>query len=1388
MTATSSAIPDTPAAEELNARRTLGLDDGPDVDALFPLPTAQDQARYQAFVHATPDLAQSMTFDMFQVKLINARIVATVKSVMAGKTTLLRHLGAEIVRNASEEEVRATPSVFLQRILDTPETRDLADRLLYQLKWYGAQPGEQTPTSIRNKLVCRAICLYLHDPSSDESQELAGFRWQDPAHWGKNYQTLRSDFEQHLVRTRRAFNNKDAILLAQVLQTRLSKDFAVRDIPPELPYKSSVVWVNFMHGVLLADELDLGRLQPLSFQQLVDLPLERSAGASPETLEKIARLRISPALEWAICVGVVKSRTASDYDEEDIKRALAALESHGESLNKAVMTLDLRPPERLKMAKRAKDDLFGSDAFESDGRKLLPDAPTGYNGPHDTPLLNKPGHSLLDVYADGQFDDERKWIVTLPDGKTRTTQYIKIDERRILRSEAKDSRRKYVPVFVLGKPNPYGKVLPDINAQFESRFNNYLSTIRPAYQTLIVSLLVSLPLADRRALVQGSVRVLALRRNISADGQSHEVRARKGFLLQATHNDEITYYELIPSAGIIRRRSALRFSIINSVYTLYPLHASIPGESFSFGQVDTSLLLDWSAHLNGTPPTNRGCIAFVDIVGDVPATESPDSAAIASEIPALTSSRLNAVAHYIASNFLYVDEQQLRTQARGMTSFDTMTAEAEQRREAFLAFFKNFVPFWGSIEDLLSGNTERILEGAAGLLLDLASFVSPVGKFLSGSARLIRLGTTASRMTVKASLPSFSTLTRKLLTASLKNLNPLDGIPTLLKTMGSGARKGLHIAGRTGFQVFKKLTGHTDGYRLVENLPQATNPGSWKPLTNSDRLASVNGVDDVPIRNTSPADVNQFHLVDPVTSLPYGPRLGNDLGNLVQGRSTFKTLPPTESHVLAEIPEHARLREVLEVDGRTTLFVDDIPYRLDTDQLRRADLIDDQAMFKAVPCRVRRAPGVEVCKTSYVTRNPAPTPEIGSFDENKGWAPWFGDSIYTPAIRSQPLMVSAIRTYERLQASMEFQKGIFGRIKVRIPYARSNDFDTLDVGAIIVPAMDGSKHYVYTRLAAGYFYVAERLAGISLSTPLTLRKAQTLPGDLLEELKTVYTGSLNANNTVRIHGVNAVERAMRTMEDIAIPLGTHANPPAGMKLLKVDTSPGEALLFDHSTRMIVTRRAEGATTWARSKDAPEALRQRTAEIFDTLFLSPTIQPPVTNAALRIENSMQKLHHLLPRYERPLNARNIAYAEVRTASGNREIYVSVSGSQGTTTRLPLFRHLGANHVRIGDTTYINIDYSLTVPRTTLEVTEEGRLVAVPLTIKEIDKYTPAMAARPTSLDSESKLIRVIREKYPQPEELMSVDIATTMRPCESCAIVMKEFGHAGGTDALQVLWN
>ncbi|MFJ4194225.1 deaminase domain-containing protein [Pseudomonas sp. NPDC089534] len=1375
MTQTSEPATDTDTAEELRARQALGFDDTLNVERLIRQPNAKDRKLFRSLQRSHPVTLRALTLEDLSARSRDALIVTTVKDFMAGKPALIRHLGAEELRLASEGALRATPSAFLLRILGSAPARDLASRLLKALRWYGAVSGEQTPESLRHQLLCRAIALYSSGSSGDDPQVLAGFRWQDPARWGKSYQTLRREFEQHLRLTGRAVNTKEAVLLAHVLQTRLSRDFTVPDIPSDLRYKSSVVWVNFMHGVLLAEELNLDGAQPLSFQQLVDLPMERSMAASPEELATIARLRLAPALEWAVCNGVVRSRPAGDYDQADAGRALDALERHSKNLTDAVLTLDAPPPERMKMAKRIQDQLFGVDTFGSDGRTLLPDGPSDRYGHGLTPTLTLRGREFVDVLADGQFENGRKWHVTRSDGKTHSGQWIRIDGERILHWESWDAKRgQTAPALLLGRPNPNGKALPDINALFEERFNAYLSTARTAYRTLIVGLLASLPPGDRRLLEKAEIRVLCLRKKTPASQPLQDVQARKGFILEAILEGDAHYYEVIPSAGVVRRRTALRYVFSKGNYTEYPLRAPIPGKPFD-PAAQHDLLLDWTAHLNGTAPKDVAYgTAYIDEVarlsaGQPPGPDTLDEGGIAWESPGLL-----ALGQSIADGLLFVDGERLRTQARGVTVFDEQRAREERKWETLLALVKGWVPFWGSSEDLQSDKaTDRVM-GGIGLFLDLASFLFPVGKFISGSVHLARIGAKTSQMAVKASLPSFSTLSRKLLVSSLNNLNPLDGLPALFKSMASGIRLA-------GSRALRHLTAKN------HDVSRAIDTARRKPLADGDRLATVKGTDDVWVRNTSASDPARFHLVDPLTSLPYGPRLSIYPKDFTQGLSTFPMLPPTATHALALLPEKAHVRELLETNGRTTLLIDDVPYRLDSGQLRRADLIDDRALYKSLPCRAKRSPENEVCQTVHVTREPAPTPPLGSQDESKGWAPWFGDTFYSPAVAGQPTALKTLKALETFKATAHFQKGIYARIKARVSYGRRNLFDEFKAGAILVPSKDESKRYLFTRLDAGDFYVAELSPGQSIFPSQTLRKAQTLPSDLAEELKTVYTGSLNANNMVRIHGQALVERALKTMEEIAIPIGGHANPPQTLKWLKVDTSPGEALLFDHSTRMMVSRLPAGTASWSRSKIADESFRRRAAEIFDTLFGEKTIAVK-PNSDLKINKAMSKFQNLLPAEQRATNARNIAYADVETSTGVREVYVSVSGGQGLTGELPLFKSASAQEkVVIDGTAYINADFGQDVARTSLSVSGEGKVYAIPLTIRDVETYTPTMTSRPTSLDSEAKLIALLRERYPDKSMLRSVDVATTMPPCNSCSVVIKEFGHDGSADALKILW-
>lgn len=1403
-------------------------------DRLFSLPrmatyygltpwNPENAAEHQSAIHTLEEkrashllgLENGINVDGLTGKLNHQQITDVIKQFLpADKTSALDYLASFLSPTPTTLQLRTTPATYLEQLLNCDKAQELGNRLLKVLDWYGSQPNEDTSPNIRTKLLIKAICLETEKSSNENPDSIAGYQWQRSSNWGKSYQTLWNEFETHLLESKHASSVNEAILLARLLQPSLPTDFQVRDIPPDLPYRSSIVWVNFVTGVNLVKAIEPAALSRMTFQQLVNLPIQLTEGATTEQLNQIGLARLLPTLDWAATLGVIAQKHREEYTQDDIDRALSALDKHTNDLNQAISRLDEEPPERLSIAKTTMEKLFGKGAFISDGRKLARKAvsePINFRTP---PRLNEYDfYSFLDVLASGKFDDQKKWLITEGDGTTIGARWIRINEHQTIKPEGVALRKLDSRGFML----PFTK-LPDVKALFDKDFKRYLELIRPAYQTLIRSQFAGLPFTDRKALEHGALKIYTLRKETQYEEAQNEtaemilpLRARKGFIVQAAYNDKTSYYEFFPQAGVTRclvdfdpqliggdrKLEKWKFSKNAAVNVTVIRHKTLP--------------LDWEAHSNGSAPKPEAtCQAIIEQLGDT--FEAPTHAPGNDSVPqTLTSARSLEISRFIATNLLFVDETALRAASYGQTEFE----REEARWENSLNIAKMFVPFWSSIEDLASGERNRLAQGVFGIFADLLSFALPAGKFAAGSVKVI---STAGKLGIRATLPSFASLTKKLLISTLQTLNPIDGIPSLLRGLATGAFK----LGKFSIFKLKGLAGRTGSYDFVQGMSQVTDPGSWKPLAASDQLGSVKGIEDVPVRNTGSTNKPAYHLIDPISTKPYGPRLAAT-DEFSIGRSRYESAGKADDNLLFEIPENARVREVIEVDGSTTVFIDNVSYQLDNASLRRVDTLDANTKLELKACRPRRGLKDQVHCHSYVTKGARNTPPIGSIDETKGYALWFGDKIYTPSpakpgqkprlalngsvyeglgetlqrykgdlknILKTPHIVSR----ESVAATMEFQKGIYGRIKVA--GAAEEIDDARQVGAIIVDSMDGAKTHIFTQLNANDFYFTEIAKGADIRELLTLKKASQADlaeGTLGGELIVVFSGSLTANIMARIHGIPSVQRAVKAMEDIAVPIGGHAKPADTLKWLKVDTSPGEAVMFDHRTRMIVSQKPDGANTWSRVLDASEDIQQKTAEVFNDLFKKPKVEVPGTPQAGRyafnIETRMQELQKLVRKGGgRMSSPRNIAYAEVHTTAGQREIYVSVSGAQNDTGSLPLFANAeSAGSVKVADTTYFNIDEGNRTPPTSLKQTPEGKLLAVPHTVENPRWYSADLTKRPTSLDTESKLIDVIRQKYTDLEGIKSVNIATTLPPCDSCSVVMKQFGYDGASDALNVVW-
>ncbi|MDB5992911.1 MAG: hypothetical protein JWP42_47, partial [Pseudomonas sp.] len=1211
--------------QEKIASHHLKLEDDFDILRLRRRPTDKDRAAFRSSRRASSDPSTVDTHNV-HAAIIRAEIIDAINAFLPeGSASPLTHLANDILAEATVDQVRATPTVYLQRILQSPQAGKLGMNVLTAMDWHGGKTGEETSPFIHIKVIANALQLWLASQTADNADEIAGYALKSRSNWGKSYPAIRAEFEAHLLTSKRAASEKEAIVIARLFLGRFPLEFRIKDIPQELAYRSSVVWVNFLTGVNIINATEPELLNRMTFQQLVNLPIELAEGASVEESSHIVLARLLPAIDWAQTLGIVESR--EDVTSDDIDRALSELDTYTRAINNAVTGINEEPPQRFAIAEAQIQKKLGTGTFISDGRKLARRDP----GPRthiDTPVIGGYDYySFVDVLSSGKFDDQKEWLVTESDGKTISDQWIRIDENRTIKTRTPFPLPG--PGFGTGQLvlSPLAE-MPDVKTLFDTEFTAYLSRITNAYSTLIKSLLATLPVADREALELGEVRIYSLRkqtRRMWAEDESPEItlplRARNGLILQATHQAQTTWYEMIPKAGLIHRLDKFDPAWIGPKVIADPTH-KVPRLHTHAAK---DLPLDWDAHLNGhTPAKNATCHAIIDQLGSPFAAVSGPGQNTAMTF---ASARSTHISDFIATQFLFVDPVALRRYAKGQTVFEREEAYAESAIETG----KIFVPFWGAIEDLQSDDVKRRAQGIVGLFFDVVSFGIPVGKFVAGSVRVV---ITAGRIGIRASLPAFTLLTRKLVTSLLKALNPIDGIPQLLKALATGLWK----LGKFIFLKLQEMTKKLRYYHYTLSLPQLNDVGHWRPLTEGDQLARINGIDDVLVRKLSATGRSDYLLIDPLSSRLYGPKLSKKPGEFSRGQSWYRALEKTDNDIVVELSKKTHVREVFEVDGRTTLYLDNVPYRLDGDHLRRADLIEEDT-WKAIPCRVRRAPN-EVCETRLVKKDLAPTPAAGTFDETKDWAPWFGDSLYTPA--GMRLEVSALADVSEFSGKMQFSRGIYGRVKVDMH--KNGAEHTFEDGAIICDSIDESTRYVFTRLNAGDFYVASVEKGQSLKE-LKFERASELAKDLRDELMTVYIGSLNANNMVRIHGATAVERALKAMDEIAIPIGGHANPPSTLNLIKVDTSPAEAVLFDHSTRMIVRHSGDGASTWSHSSKATDSVRQTAKRVYNTLFQEPLVS--VEGRALKTDDLMKKLQEIISsKTQTPVHdVRNIAFAEI-----------------------------------------------------------------------------------------------------------------------------------------------
>lgn len=644
---------------------------------------------------------------------------------------------------------QGTPAAVLEQILKSPKADDLIQQLLRKLSGTGPALDGIVAPEVKIKLLIKALALSLDPVQGRKNAQIAGFDLASSAHWSQGYPAINAQFRQHLVDSKQ-LSAEQAYLAAYLLRPQFPADFAVRDIPADLPYKGTAVSVNFQHGVRLAEALEPGSSRRMGFQALVDLPGKLSQQATTdEQWSLIASTRIPATLDWAVAQGVLPQK--ADYSSQEINQAVEAFDAHVDTVVEATQQLGADVPMRKnyfeRMAKGTSrtevlslvSPLFALYRYVS-GEKLTP-AEVRYQYP---------------VYDEDTF--KAKFDKYLADTKTAYGKLVCSYLSQLPVQDRRAIEQGDVTVYALRtKPG----------SDNESDDEKKAAVTRPAF------VLKTVHEGETSYYEVNPVKGIARRRDDLKPILESYNHADKSYGKDFISIEHTTEGE--PSEELVVRNTS-------------------PDSKARFKA-------QWAAYKSGTGPKPP---SFSIVVPQQLAHFSASSAQSNSAMPqTLTSERSAAIAVTVTEKLFYVDPDTLKAWA---ASDPERESAAQKNDEMFWQRVKGtaqmVIPFWSGIESLVNGDTKQGILDLAGD--GLMAFAGPAGKFAAGSVRLV---STAGNIGLRALLPKFGPLVKKFAVSVVRNLNPLDPVmPAFNTKAGNFLRfKGADIKSiQAGITQFKQ--------------------------------------------------------------------------------------------------------------------------------------------------------------------------------------------------------------------------------------------------------------------------------------------------------------------------------------------------------------------------------------------------------------------------------------------------------------------------------------------------------------------------------------------------------------------------------------------------------
>ncbi|MFJ7107229.1 hypothetical protein ACIQU2_06375 [Pseudomonas sp. NPDC098740] len=788
---------------------------------------------------------------------------------------LYRETGRAIVTHYYADE-------RIDRLVKSPAAQACAMKLLKELDWFGATSGQDVSAQDLGQLLITAILLdlYPHIGNAQARKSIDGFDLYAPTNVERSSSVVRKELETFL-HTKGWVNPVVAPLASHLLLAEIAPEFLVKGVPSSL-MMGSVGWVSFCLGVALVEAVTKGASRVLTYTQIM-------AYAELEPVsDPLARLRdlamLDPIVDWALINDVVTTTELKQAEKETTERAMTMFERYVDRTHLArAYTSSI--PNRKDIARAAIRSVEPTCALEDKTLYRQPGLPGSHTAMsmvelHMSGDLVGGEWDLLGVFPDDHAYGE-------PDLNARLTN----TENNGYYDKSKVSIHTSYPRLQRMEPN---------NNKYHRQLRDYLGNLNNAVVRNVKMALSHMSPFDLENFLKGKITFFTLRGaaietfsnrfggplTLEIDYETQQgkdaVTGRFGIVMCASYENTVTCYELFTLRGELRKNNTLGALIANAGKLQDAARVDFKGD-LKTQQVPTAperlpIILSEYTHglLEASSP--RSSVAIIDKLGELaaPATPSERKQSIYQNFD---NAQLVRIANFIVNNRPMMTFDELEAVATVPTELETQRKKGEETATYIVDLV---VPFKKCIEDLSSGERNKMVDGMYGCVMDViavgGALVGAGAKALSISAKAISTASKAARLTKLAFVTSVSVF------------NPVDGVPTALFGTGKLIHKGALRFNRQAQEMLglaqsqlHKLNGRHKTYDLVRaaNSADTTGQGTWRPSGATGDTLTV-----VAARNA-----RQWYALDRLGK-PWGPKLNNFILQApIQLPRFSKTLP-----------------------------------------------------------------------------------------------------------------------------------------------------------------------------------------------------------------------------------------------------------------------------------------------------------------------------------------------------------------------------------------------------------------------------------------------------------------------------------------------------------------